>query len=277
MTAATPRTAQGTPDLRRIGVAVGALTLAVALLVGVAVVRQAGGSSATTPAQSDNLIVTGTNGGGINYTGIPYPAPVPAPKALPGLHGNATVPDIAIRGDMSSAAHAAMYPPVPDIAIRGDMSSAARAAMYPAAAALPSDINAALYAAQQQAAADMSAAAYAAQHPASAVRPRSVASAIYEAQQQAPSQVSSALYAALNSAPALLPSDINAAIFAAQQQAAAEMSSDAAAALNSNQETTSAAIAARDALKHGGGESSSATTGTHADMGSPSFQNHRAR
>ena len=75
MTAATPRTANRTPDLRRVGVAVGAMTLAVALLVTVAVGRQAGSSSATTPVKSDNLIVTGTNGGGINYTGIPYPAP----------------------------------------------------------------------------------------------------------------------------------------------------------------------------------------------------------
>ena len=75
MTAATPRTANRTPDLRRVGVAVGAMTLAVALVVTVAVVRQAGSSSATTPVKSDNLIVTGTNGGGINYTGIPYPAP----------------------------------------------------------------------------------------------------------------------------------------------------------------------------------------------------------
>ncbi len=36
MTAAAPRTANGTPDLRRVGVALGALTLAVALLVTVA-------------------------------------------------------------------------------------------------------------------------------------------------------------------------------------------------------------------------------------------------
>jgi hypothetical protein len=75
MTAAAPRTAQGTPDLRRVGVAMGAMILAVALLVTVAVVRQTGGPSAASSSQAHELVVKGTNGGGIRYTGIPYAAP----------------------------------------------------------------------------------------------------------------------------------------------------------------------------------------------------------
>ena len=152
MTAATPRTANRTPDLRRVGVAVGAMTLAVALIVTVAVVRQAGSSSVTTPTKSDNLIVTGTNGGGINYTGIPYPAPgndivvkgtngggiyytgipypvaQPAPKALPGLHGNPSAPSGV---DISSAIYAAQQQPASQV------SSALSAALSSAPAVLP--------------------------------------------------------------------------------------------------------------------------------------------
>ena len=75
MTAAAPRTASGAPDLRRVGVALGALTLAVALLVTVAVVRPAGGPTTTVTGQARELIVKGTNGGAIRYTGIPYAAP----------------------------------------------------------------------------------------------------------------------------------------------------------------------------------------------------------
>jgi hypothetical protein len=75
MTAAAPRIAQGTPDLRRIGVVVGALTLAVALLVAMAVVRPAGGPSGASSSQAHELVVKGTNGGAIRYTGIPYAAP----------------------------------------------------------------------------------------------------------------------------------------------------------------------------------------------------------
>jgi len=75
MTAAAPRTATGTPDLRRVGVALGALTLAVALLATVAVVRPAGGPSAASSGAAHELIVNGTNGGAIRYTGIPYAAP----------------------------------------------------------------------------------------------------------------------------------------------------------------------------------------------------------
>ena len=85
MTAAAPRTANGTPDLRRVGVSLGAMTLAmallvalalaVALLIAVAFVRPAAGPSATVSGQAHELVVKGTNGGAIRYTGIPYPAP----------------------------------------------------------------------------------------------------------------------------------------------------------------------------------------------------------
>ena len=288
MTAAAPRTAHGTPDLRRVGVAVGALTVAVALVVGVAAVRQAGTSSATSTGQSRNLVVTGTNGGGINYTGIPYPAPgndivvkgtnggginytgipypvpQPAPKALPGLHGNpsaATGVDVssaiyaaqqqapsqvssalhaalnsapavlpATRGDMSAAAYAAQNAAVAaNIAnqkataaaiaardairlSRTDMSSAAYLAQHPALPATPADISAAIYAAQQDAAAKLSAAAWAAQHPAPFVSSATSG------------DMTMAVWATLHPAPFVLPAtpeEINAAIFAAQRQAAA--------------------------------------------------------
>ena len=107
-----PRTAHSTPDLRRVGVAVGAMTLAVALVVtlpsfgrpvrrprprppvrNLIVTGTNGGGINYTgipyPAPGNDLVVTGTNGGGINCTGIPYPVAQPAPKPLPGLHGNA--------------------------------------------------------------------------------------------------------------------------------------------------------------------------------------------
>ena len=96
MTATAPRTANGTPDLRRVAVAVGALTLAVVLLVAVAFVRPAGGPSATTSSPTKGLSVHGTGG----YTGIPYTPTRPAPKALPSLHGS---PSGATSDDMSSA------------------------------------------------------------------------------------------------------------------------------------------------------------------------------
>ncbi len=63
MSAAAPRVAQEAPNGRRLGIALGALTLAVALLVGGTIVRQAGMLSATQQA-------TVTSVGG--YTGIPY-------------------------------------------------------------------------------------------------------------------------------------------------------------------------------------------------------------
>ncbi len=66
MSAATPRVAPGASDGRRIGIAVGALVLAVALLVGAAIVRQTGVLSAPS---TDSQGVTVSVGG---YTGIPY-------------------------------------------------------------------------------------------------------------------------------------------------------------------------------------------------------------
>ena len=104
MTAAAPRTASGAPDLRRVGVALGALTLAVALLVTVAVVRPAGGPSAASSGQGRELIVNGTNGGAIRYTGIPTRPPAPtSPGARSALPGSPIRP-CAGTGTSSSAA-----------------------------------------------------------------------------------------------------------------------------------------------------------------------------
>jgi hypothetical protein len=133
MSATAPRTISNAPDARQLGVAVGALILAVALVVGVTVSRQASSTStaplaAPAPVVHDHgwseaaplaapahdngwsstdvsapnasapglvirgtkgggilytgipsyvptFVVTGTNAGGIQYTGIPYPAP----------------------------------------------------------------------------------------------------------------------------------------------------------------------------------------------------------
>jgi len=97
MTAATPRTASTGPELRQLLAAVGALILAVALLVAVTVSRQASSQTGSSPAGVAtsgghdhgwssstegskslvvrDLIVTGSDGGAIRYTGIPYPAP----------------------------------------------------------------------------------------------------------------------------------------------------------------------------------------------------------
>ena len=119
MSAATPRVSQGTSDGRRLGIAVGALTLAVALVVGATIVRQAGTLSAAPSDQGVTVSVGGYTGipytptrlapvvsvGGYTgipyvptrqlpkagtggYTGIPYtPTRVDAPAQLPGLHG----------------------------------------------------------------------------------------------------------------------------------------------------------------------------------------------
>ena len=257
MTAATPRTASGAPDLRRVGVALGAMTLAVALLVTVAVVRPAGGSTTTVTGEGRKLIVKGTNGGairytgipyaapgnsrirftgvpyqavrrglvvkgtnggGIRYTGIPYPVAQPAPKALPGLHGS---PSGATRGDMSSAAYAAQNPAVAANIANQKATAAAIAARDAARDAnrlSGVDISSAIYAAQQQAASKASSALSAALNSAPVALPATRG------------DMSAAAYAALNSAPAGLPADINAAIYAAQQQAAADMSAAAYAA-----------------------------------------------
>jgi hypothetical protein len=108
MSAAAPRTAQATPDMRQLGVALLALALAVALLVAVTIsqagtqvstapaagtapvvhdhgwidasyktrpaIRRNGFDKAHAPGLNRDLVVSGA-GGGILYTGIPYPAP----------------------------------------------------------------------------------------------------------------------------------------------------------------------------------------------------------
>jgi hypothetical protein len=96
MSAATPRTISNAPDLRQLLAAVGALILAVALLVAVTISRQSSfeATSAVAPATvthdhgwsssagSQDLVVSTANGG-IQYTGIPYvtfPRPI-APVA----------------------------------------------------------------------------------------------------------------------------------------------------------------------------------------------------
>jgi hypothetical protein len=94
MSAATPRTISNAPDLRQLLAAVGALILAVALLVAVTISQQSQTQSApaavpatvnhdhgwSSSAGSQDLVVRTANGG-IVYTGIPYagPASVPAP------------------------------------------------------------------------------------------------------------------------------------------------------------------------------------------------------
>ena len=94
MTAATPRTASTGPELRQLLAAVGALILAVALLVAVTVSRQASSQTGSSPAGvatsgghdhgwssstegSKNVVMTPSDFGAIRfrYTGIPYPAP----------------------------------------------------------------------------------------------------------------------------------------------------------------------------------------------------------
>ena len=101
MSAATPRTISNAPDLRQLLAAVGALILAVALLVAVTISRQASVGTTSAPAAvpasgaydhgwssaagSQDLVVS-TGNGGLVYTGIPYAAPdtitgiVPAPR-----------------------------------------------------------------------------------------------------------------------------------------------------------------------------------------------------
>ena len=57
MSAAAPRTAQSSPEMRQLGVALGALTLAVALLVAVAFSQQAASQSSTLPAAGSAPVV----------------------------------------------------------------------------------------------------------------------------------------------------------------------------------------------------------------------------
>jgi hypothetical protein len=93
MSAAT-RTTPATPDLRRASAALGVLALAATLVVAVGfsqasstksqaapvaapapAVHDHGWSTAGTSGSGQELIIRGSNGGGLNYTGIPYPAP----------------------------------------------------------------------------------------------------------------------------------------------------------------------------------------------------------
>lgn len=99
MSAATPRTISNAPDLRQLLAAVGALILAVALLVAVTFSRQASFQAATTVAEPASVsfdhgwssaatstavpsvnastgFVVASPQGGILYMGIPYTAPV---------------------------------------------------------------------------------------------------------------------------------------------------------------------------------------------------------
>lgn len=57
MSAAAPRTAQATPDMRQLGVALGALTLAIALIVAVAFSQQSASLSTTLPAAGSAPVV----------------------------------------------------------------------------------------------------------------------------------------------------------------------------------------------------------------------------
>ena len=88
MSAATTRTATTAPDLRQVGFAMVALILAVGLLVAVAISRQSSfeatapanapatvhdhGASTDVNAQNPVLVIEGSEGGFIKYTGIPY-------------------------------------------------------------------------------------------------------------------------------------------------------------------------------------------------------------
>ena len=76
MSAATPGVVQKSPD-RRLGIAVGVLTLAVALLVGGIIVRQAGQLS-TAPSTGEQTLSVG------GYTGIPYTPTRQAPSVSVG-------------------------------------------------------------------------------------------------------------------------------------------------------------------------------------------------
>ena len=69
MSASTPRTISNAPELRQLLAAVGALILAVALLVAVTISRQT-----SAPAVGSQDLVVSTADGGLVYKGIPYPA-----------------------------------------------------------------------------------------------------------------------------------------------------------------------------------------------------------
>jgi hypothetical protein len=89
---ASTRTVGTAPELRQLGLAVGALIVAVALLVAFAISRSTTVTTPAAPAEvpfsvahdhgwitatggAQQLVIRGENGGGLLYTGIPYPAP----------------------------------------------------------------------------------------------------------------------------------------------------------------------------------------------------------
>ena len=116
MSATITRPASAAGDSRPVTVALVALVLAVGLMVALTISRQVSfqAASPTTPAAvhdhgwssasgAQQLVIRGENGGGILYTGIPYPAPAVAPKVLnpgeimvnkqtPGLAGSGLTP-----------------------------------------------------------------------------------------------------------------------------------------------------------------------------------------
>ena len=86
MSATTPRLAQGSSDQRRLLAALGLVAVAVAILVAVAFGQQAlRSSSAPAVNGTHDLIVKGTNGGAIRYTGIPYPVPAARQSTSSGI------------------------------------------------------------------------------------------------------------------------------------------------------------------------------------------------
>ena len=108
MSAATPRTISNAPDLRQLLAAVGALILAVALLVAVTISRQTSFEATSAPAAipasvahdhgwsvsngAQDLIVS-SESGGIRYMGIPYVTfPQPSAPAATGIVSAPSVP-----------------------------------------------------------------------------------------------------------------------------------------------------------------------------------------
>ena len=96
MSAATPRLASNAPEQRYLLVALGAIAFAIAIVVALAIARPFAAPApkpvaAPAPAVFDHgwsssasassiLVVRGTNGGGLQYTGIPQPARIAMPS-----------------------------------------------------------------------------------------------------------------------------------------------------------------------------------------------------
>jgi hypothetical protein len=96
MSAATPRLASNAPEQRFLLLALGAIVLAIAIVVALAIARPAAAPAPKTVAApapavfdhgwssaengSSDLVIRGTNGGGVDYTGIPQPAIVAMPS-----------------------------------------------------------------------------------------------------------------------------------------------------------------------------------------------------